>query len=111
LEIFIYDVGVNDLTVPGMFNNALAYLQQVRLNMRAAGMSEGQIDELLQVPGSPYSNRRKVNIHIIRPDGPLGGGPGGLVFDPEEMKGMLAKGNSEMDRYIAGLPPNSGFLA
>src|SRR5690606_3004204 len=51
LEIFIYDVGVNDLTVPGMFNNALAYLQQVRLNMRAAGMSEGQIDELLQVPG------------------------------------------------------------
>ncbi len=111
LDIFIYDVGVNDLTVPGMFNNALGYLQQVRQNMRDAGMSEPEIDRLLEVPGSPYSNRRKVNLHIIRPDGPLGGGPGGLNFDPEEMKGMLAKGKQEMNTYIAGLPPGRGIFA
>lgn len=111
LDVFLYDVSVNDLTIPLMFNDALAYLQQVRQRMRDAGMDEQAIDRLLAVPGSPYGKRKKVNLHIIRPAAPLGGGPGGLNFDPVEMKGMLTKGMQEMNRYIAGLPQGSGIFA
>jgi NTE family protein len=44
-------------------------------------------------------------LHIIRPQKPLGGGAGGLIFDPDEMKGMLATGEMHAENYVASLSP------
>jgi len=110
VEIFTEDVGENDLAIPRLYNSALEYMEGVRANLKAHGIPEQKIEELLSVPGNPFSNKRKVNLHLIRPDGYLGGGPGGLTFDPAEMKAMVDKGVSGMNRYIAGLEPGSSIL-
>ncbi len=110
IEIFTEDVGDNDLEMPQMYNRALDYLNQVRQNMKQGGLSDQQIDRFFAVPGNPLSNKRPVNLHVIRPDGDLGGGTVGLNFDPAEMKGMVAKGITVMNNYIAGLPPGSSIL-
>ncbi|WP_118973489.1 patatin-like phospholipase family protein [Taibaiella koreensis] len=110
IEIFSEDVGDNDLQIPLLYNKALGYMDTVRQNLSAYGIPEDKITALLNVPGSPFSNKRSVNLHLIRPDGYLGGGPGGLTFDPAEMKGMVAKGERTMNQYIAGLAPGSSIL-
>lgn len=110
IEIFTEDVGENDSVIPLLYNKALNYMDAVRANMKQHGIPENKIEELLTVPGNPFSNKRSVNLHIIRPDGYLGGGPGGLTFDPAEMKGMVAKGVNSMNQYIAGLDPGSSIL-
>lgn len=110
IEIFTSDVGENDIIIPQLYNKALQYMDGVRMNLKQHSMSDSQIDKLLDVPGNPFSGKRSVNMHIIRPDGYLGGGPGGLTFDPAEMKDMVAKGVSSMNQYIAGLPPGSSIL-
>lgn len=110
IEIFTTDVGENDIDRPLLYNKALNYMDGVRANLKQYGIPENDIRQLLEVPGNPFSGKRSINLHLIRPDGYLGGGPGGLTFDPAEMKGMVAKGLSSMDRYIAGLPPGSSIL-
>ncbi|WP_118950655.1 patatin-like phospholipase family protein [Taibaiella helva] len=110
IEIFSEDVGENDLRMPQLYNKGLSYIDTVRQNLSDHGLPASQIDALLNVPGNPFSNQRSVNLHLIRPDGHLGGGPGGLTFDPAEMKGMVAKGERTMNQYIAGLSPGSSIL-
>jgi len=46
-----------------------------------------------------------LKIHIIRPKKPLGGGAGGLIFDPTEMKGMVVSGEMQAQNYVASLSP------
>jgi hypothetical protein len=46
-----------------------------------------------------------LKLFTIRPDAPLGGGPGGLNFDSAEMKGMLAKGEGSAVAFSGGLGP------
>lgn len=110
IEIFTEDVGANDVEMPLMYNKALDYLNAVRQNMKQSGMTDQKIEQLLAVPGNPLSNKRPINLHIIRPEGDLGGGTGGLNFDPAEMKGMVTKGSKVMNNYIAGLSPGSSVL-
>lgn len=110
IEIFTEDVGDNDVEMPMMYNRMLDYINGVRQNMKDSGMNDQQISKLFAVPDNPLSNKRPVNLHIIRPEGDLGGGTGGLNFDPTEMKGMVAKGNQVMNNYIAGLTPGSSIL-
>jgi NTE family protein len=111
IEIFTEDVGDNDVELPLMYNKALDYFNIVRQNMKQSGIPDQKIDQLFAVPGNPLSNKRPVNLHIIRPEGDLGGGTGGLNFDPNEMKGMVVKGTQVMNNYIAGLTPGSSVLA
>jgi NTE family protein len=110
ISIFTEDVGQNDVAIPLLYNKALDYMYAVRENMKRNGIADHTIDTLLSVPGNPFSNKRPVNLHLIRPDGYLGGGPGGLNFDPAEMKGMVAKGLNSMTSYIAGLRPGASVL-
>lgn len=111
IDIFTADVSENDLIIPQLYNRALNYMDAVRANLKQYGIPDSQIGQLLNVPGNPFSGKRSVNMHIIRPEGYLGGGPGGLTFDPAEMKGMVTKGLNSMNQYIAGLPPGSSILA
>lgn len=110
IEIFTEDVGENDLLIPLLYNKALNYMDGIRSNLKKQGMTEDKINQIMNVPGNSFTNKRSVNLHIIRPDGYLGGGPGGLTFDINEMKGMVSKGEKSMNQYIAGLTPGSSVL-
>lgn len=113
IDIFTVDVGKNDLLIPEIYNNALIYIDTVKKRMRVSGLSHDQIDNFFNMPGSndPFAGKKPLKIYIIRPESPLGGGPGGLVFDPAEMKIMMAKGEKAASTFIAGLKPGDINLA
>ena len=52
-----------------------------------------------------YEYKCPANFLLSEPNAPLGGGPGGLTFDPAEMKGMVKKGESSANDFIAALNP------
>jgi hypothetical protein len=54
---------------------------------------------------SPYEDKVPLKLFTIRPDQPLGGGPGGLNFDMAEMKVMLAKGITGANVFKDSLRP------
>jgi NTE family protein len=69
--------------------------------MQASGLSNAQIDEFFNTKGdNPFRNKKKLNIHIIRPENPLGGGLGGLEFVPEEMIRMKIEGEAMAKKYF-----------
>jgi hypothetical protein len=108
IDIFTLDVGKNDLLIPAIYNDALKYIDTVKRKMSDEGLSQAQIDRFFDIPGreNPFAGKKPLKIFIIRPDSPLGGGPGGLVFDPDEMKTMVAKGVAAGGAFIAGLTPD-----
>lgn len=106
LDIFITDVGINDIRVPMLYNRALTYIANVQQKMKKAGVAQADIDNYFNIPfGNPFTGKKPLKIYVIRPDAPLGGGAGGLDFDPTAMKGMLAKGRKSIDDFMATLPP------
>jgi NTE family protein len=107
IDIFTADVGANDVRVPILYNRALRYIDKVQQKMKKAGVPQNDIDNFFNIPFSdPFAGKKPLKIYVIRPDAPLGGGPGGLDFDPAAMKGMLAKGRKSIDDFMAALPPD-----
>ncbi len=82
--------------------------------MLADGISADVIHDYFSTPGidNPFVGKMPLKIYTIRPETPLGGGPGGLTFDPNEMKEMLAKGRQVLNQYVATLDPDdtSGWV-
>lgn len=107
IAMFITDVAANDIYQPRQYNEALIYIQKVREKMKSAGIPEADIENYFTVDNIPcsYQNKKPIKIHMIQPEDNLGGGPGGLVFDPREMKGMLVKGQMALQSYVANLNP------
>lgn len=107
IDIFTTDVGKSDLYIPAQYNEALEYISAVKAKMLASGVSQEQVNAYFNAgpDSNPFKNRPPLKIFTIRPAASLGGGPGGLIFDPEEMKGMLAKGEQAADNFIASLDP------
>ncbi len=107
IDIFMQDVGKNDLLIPEQYNDALVYIDAVKKKMRRAGVSKEDIDNYFRIRGreNPFEEKVPLSIYIIRPRVPLGGGPGGLTFDPAEMKEMVKIGMRSSDEFIAGLDP------
>lgn len=106
-DIFTTDVGVNDVKIPATYNKALRYIAAVQKKMKDNGVAQATIDDYFNIPfTNPFTGKKPLKIYVIRPDSPLGGGPGGLNFDPTEMKGMLAKGGKQIDDFMANLPPD-----
>jgi hypothetical protein len=107
IQIFTTDVGVNNLRIPMQYNRALRYIDAVKKKMTAAGINQGAIDSFFNIPfDNPFMGKKPLKIYVIRPDTALGGGPGGLDFNPAEMKAMLAKGQSTLSEFMASLPPD-----
>ena len=80
--------------------------------MKDSGVSQKDIDDYFSsATVSPFAGKKPLTIYIIRPDAPLGGGPGGLEFNPVEMRGMLAKGADKASEFIASLPKPLGPVA
>jgi NTE family protein len=107
IDIFTNDIGKNDLLVPQQYNTALMYIAAVKNKMITAGLSEAQVNDFFTIEGNvnPFEGKQPLKLFNIRPGQPLGGGPGGLDFVPEEMKQMLAKGEAAADNFIVSLPP------
>jgi hypothetical protein len=107
ISIFTTDVSKNDLVMPLLYNEAITYIDAVKRKMKREGVSSEDIKKYFFIRGreNPFEDKVPLKLHIIRPDKPLGGGAGGLIFDPAEMKGMLATGEMHAEDYIAGLSP------
>jgi len=106
IDIFTSGVGYNDIRVPGIYNRALQYIASVQKKMRDDGIPPASIENYFNIPfNNPYTGKKPLNIYVIRPEEALGGGLGGLDFDPTAMKGMLAKGQQRIDEFMASLTP------
>jgi predicted acylesterase/phospholipase RssA len=105
IDIFMTDVGKNDLVIPNQFNEGLQYVEAVKRNMINDGISANDVNRYFNIGGSPYDGKVPLKLFTIRPDAPLGGGPGGLNFDSAEMKGMLAKGMGSATAFSGRLTP------
>ncbi len=107
IAMFITDVGDNDLYVPFQYNEALKYINAVKKKMRASGVAQADIDGYFTVANDDnvFQNKEPLKIHVIQPDKPLGGGPGGLDFNPIEMREMMTSGSLALQAYVATLHP------
>lgn len=105
IDIFITDVAANDLYGPLRYNRGLYYIKQVKQKMKLMGVVDDDIEKYFNVDevAGDYQNKEPLKIHLIQPEDDLGGGPGGLVFNPTEMKGMLLKGQLALQSYVAHL--------
>jgi predicted acylesterase/phospholipase RssA len=109
--IFEAETAINNLRQPMLYSAGLQYIADVKAALLSQGVSQVDIDRGFAVDaGNPFSGRPRVKIFVIRPDVALGGGPGGLIFDPTEMKGMMAKGETITSEFLANLPPNGSNL-
>lgn len=107
IDIFTDDVGKNDLIIPNQYNEALTYIDAVKRKMKREGFTNDQVTEFFRIRGreNPFEEKVPLKLFTIRPEEPLGGGPGGLNFDPAEMTAMLNKGKLATDGFIASLEP------
>lgn len=109
ISIFITDVGDNDLYLPSQYNAGLRYIDQVKQKMKSMGVADELIHQYFSVadPGGSYQNKQPLKLHWLQPETDLGGGPGGLVFNPAEMKDMLVRGQLALQSYVANLQPGT----
>lgn len=108
VDIFIDDVSKNDLVIPQLYNRALVYISAVKRKMESSGIEPGKITEFFRISGleNPFQDKIPLKFFTFRPQDALGGGPGGLTFDPDVMKGMVAKGEASANDFIASLNPD-----
>ena len=107
IDIFTEDVAKNDLIIPQQYNEALEYIEAVKKKMKRLGVDAAQVNEYFKVKGkdNPYEDKVPIKLFTFRPEAPLGGGPGGLTFDSNEMKKMIAAGQKVTNNFIAALNP------
>jgi predicted acylesterase/phospholipase RssA len=107
IGIFTDGVAKDDLIIPQQYNNALTYIEAVKTKMKAGGISNDDVEEYFNIPEvkNPYQGKQPIKFFTFQPTAPLGGGPGGLTFDPVEMRGMLDKGVAAANEFIATVNP------
>jgi NTE family protein len=106
IDIFTTDVSKNDLIIPNQYNEALKYIDAVKRKMINDGISRSDVDRFFSIGENPFDGKVPLKLFTIRPESPLGGGPGGLEFDMAEMKGMLAKGIGSANAFRNDLKPD-----
>lgn len=108
VDILVSDVGKNDLKLTEHYNAALQYIASVKNKMTMDGIPANKIEEYFTLADNNiFQNKKPINLIKIFPSKPLGGGPGGLNFDPDEMKGMLAKGQIALQDVASNVDFNS----
>ncbi len=108
LDLFGEDVGSNDYRLARIYQQGNAYLRAVRRELLAQGVAPAAVNAAFGQPTSPFEGTAVTTIHEIRPLAKLvEGGPGGLIFDPAAMRGMLAKGFAQAKAYFEALPPGA----
>lgn len=111
IDRFSDDVGLNDVRIPLLINSALKRINDAKRKLKEKGVPQRTINACFKAgPDDPFQDKEELAIHIIRPEAPLGGGPGGLDFDPAAMRVMLDKGYARAQTYFAVAPPTDPFV-
>ena len=99
------DVQKNDVYGAEQYAKALKYIHAVKRKMHDDGVAENVIDNYFNIDGdsNPLESGKMIKLFIMRPGMPLGGGPGGLVFNPSEMRNMLETGQNIAQEFVAKL--------
>ena len=107
ISIFSDNVDKDNLLMPKKYNDALEYIAAVKAKMQAGGIGSDVINEYFNIPAlnSPYQDKPPIKFFTFQPAAPLGGGPGGLTFDPVEMTGMVQAGVAIANEFIATVNP------
>jgi predicted acylesterase/phospholipase RssA len=101
LDLYSEDVGASDYHLARLYQRGNQYLQAVKGQLLAQGVSLEVIRAAFAQPGNPLGASAVTTIHEIRPDTKLEeGGPGGLTFDSVAMQGMLNKGFDRAKAYF-----------
>lgn len=86
-------IAANGINSTRLTNDVIAYLNKVRSNLAQAGVPAADIDRCFSdVAHNPFEDKRKINLHVIRPEIPLDADMGGLGFEPMAMQEMLREG-------------------
>lgn len=103
---FSEDVALTDVRVPELIGRGVNRIADAKRRLLQGGVAQAVIDAcFIEPPDDPFAGRTVRNIHALRPDAPLGGGPGGLTFDPLEMQAMLGAGFRVAERYFGPAVP------
>lgn len=106
IDILTSDVGKNDIALTDQYNGALNYIEEVKEKMINDGIAPNKVAAYFSLAvHSKFQNKKPVKIFKIRPDSPLGGGPGGLTFATTEMRNMFSTGLTVFDAFAANLDP------
>lgn len=105
IDLFSEDVSDNDYRLANLYRQTNVYLERVRAQLRARGVTQAIIDQAFAQPGNPVAGLPIANIIAVRPQTKLiEGGPGGLTFDPTAMKQMFQKGAQRAKAVFDALP-------
>lgn len=103
INLLLKDVAGSDLALPRLYNQALQYIAAVKERVRTqTGLSAEVVEGLFAVAGNPFTGKKALKLHIIRPTAELAS-DGGLEFIPAQMKQMVALGESAAKKYFSGL--------
>jgi len=106
ISMFSEDVEKNDILLPEARLQSLGYIKAVKQKMLMQGVTQSKINAYFDIDGTNTLESGKApRLFILRPETSLGGGPGGLVFDPEEMKRMVQTGRGAAQQFVAQLTP------
>lgn len=108
IGIFTGNVGFNDLRIPKLHNAYLEYINQVKTNLNAQGVSQSHLDQAfdVKVKELEFKITEPHVIHLIRPSEVLKAGTNGLEFEPKEMKKMYDLGMLDAHKFLHKLTPN-----
>jgi predicted acylesterase/phospholipase RssA len=109
LDLFLMDVFENDIATTTSMNDTVDYVESLRrrlgqLDISASGqpLTPAQIEAIVNEPESgvpnPVAGRRKITVHEIYPEKPLGVET--LDVDPSEMIRMYDEGYETAERYF-----------
>ena len=103
------NVGFHDIRVPQLHNTSLQYIEKVKSNLLAKGISQSDITEAFntRVPGQEFEFTDPHIIHLIRPSEVLKAGTSGLEFKPTEMRNMFTLGQKDAKAFMRGLTPEA----
>ncbi|QJW90474.1 hypothetical protein HNV11_14345 [Spirosoma taeanense] len=109
IDLFSEDVSNNDYRLANFYQQTTTYLQRVRAQLRAQGVSSAVIEQAFGQADNPVAGTALTEIIQIRPETKLlEGGPGGLTFNPPAMQQMFDKGIEQAKKVFASLPQPVG---
>jgi NTE family protein len=90
INILTHDVGDNDLRLTELYNQGIAFVEDIRERvLQQTGMSPEILDGILGSAKNPFGNKRHFDLRIFRPETYLGDG---LEFDIIKMRKMFTAG-------------------
>ena len=100
IDLFLSDVGSNDVKAPQYYNRALQYLDTLKQRLIIEkGLSAAEVEQLFQSADNPFEGKTVLDLHVIRPEKQLAS-DGGLEFIPAQMTQMVTLGREAAIKHF-----------